>query len=487
MKIKAGPIRILFCSVVFTALAGCTTYIQQPALRAVYVPPPPVIIEPPRVSVAPPPVSVPLPPPAVYVPAPPPPAPELPVTMEIRAEEDFYEPLRPYGRWEVVGAYGRCWIPSQVGAEWRPYCNGHWERTDAGWYWGSEEPWGWATYHYGRWDFSAQVGWYWVPQTVWAPAWVSWHRGGGYMGWAPLHPSVRIGAGGPVEVDVRAIPARAFVFVEEKRFLEPVRPATVVVHNTTIINQTVNITNIRIVNKAVVNEGPRTQIIEQASGRQVKPMTVRELRGRDEAAVAVRRAVPVLRPGQDRPSQGQPEPRIVRVEQSTRVLEKKAQEDSQRHAKELERQAQLQSEQRTSELQKQAQEESQRHARDLAKKAQFEAEQHSRELHAKAQEESERHAKELEKKAQLEAQEHAKELEQKAREESQKHARELERQARLKSEQHSREVEKKAQDESERQARAVAAKAQKESQRRVTPKQPGVRPGGTNAVTNGNR
>jgi len=31
--------------------------------------------------------------------------------VEIRAESDFYEPLSPYGRWEVVGSYGRCWRP----------------------------------------------------------------------------------------------------------------------------------------------------------------------------------------------------------------------------------------------------------------------------------------------------------------------------------------------------------------------------------------
>jgi len=40
----------------------------------------------------------------------------------------------------------------------RRYSNGRWQRTDAGWYWSSEEPWAWATYHYGRWDFSGQFG-----------------------------------------------------------------------------------------------------------------------------------------------------------------------------------------------------------------------------------------------------------------------------------------------------------------------------------------
>ena len=78
-------------------------------------------------------------------------------SVEIRAASDFYEPLTPYGRWEVVGSYGRCWIPGRVEAGWRPYCNGYWQRTDAGWYWVSDEPWAWATYHYGRWNLSRPI------------------------------------------------------------------------------------------------------------------------------------------------------------------------------------------------------------------------------------------------------------------------------------------------------------------------------------------
>src|SRR5205814_3484017 len=106
----------------------------------------------------------------------------------------------------------------------------------------------------------------------------------------PLLPSVRITLNAPIELDMKLIPPRAFVFVEEKRFLEPVRPTTVVVNNTTIINKTVNITNIKVVNNTVINEGPRTQIIEQASGRRVQPVPVRELRRQAEAeAVATQR------------------------------------------------------------------------------------------------------------------------------------------------------------------------------------------------------
>ena len=205
-------------------------------------------------------------------------------SAEIRSENDFYEPLSPYGRWEVVGSYGRCWIPGRVNAGWRPYCNGYWQRTDAGWYWASDEPWGWATYHYGRWDLSAQYGWYWVPQTQWAPAWVSWHEGGGYIGWAPLLPSVRISASGYIGFNASLVSPRAYVFVEQRHFLSPVRPNTVIVNNTTIISKTVNITKIKVVNKTVINEGPNTATIEKVSGRKVQAVSVRELRHKDEAA-----------------------------------------------------------------------------------------------------------------------------------------------------------------------------------------------------------
>ena len=213
-------------------------------------------------------------------------------TVEIRVESDFYEPLTPHGEWVVVGAYGRCWRPARVEVGWRPYCNGNWERTDAGWYWVSEEPWAWATYHYGRWDFTDQYGWYWVPQTQWAPAWVSWHEGGGYVGWAPLLPSVRVSAGGFVGFSASAIPPRAFVFVKQGQFLDPIRPTSVVVNNNTVINQTVNITKTRVVNHNVINEGPATAIIEKASGRKVPAVPVRELRQQTEAGVAGKQRTP---------------------------------------------------------------------------------------------------------------------------------------------------------------------------------------------------
>ena len=226
IKRPGGKLGIMLCS----ALLACRTYGQ------------------PLVSIG---VSVPLP------------------AVEIRTESDFYEPLAPQGEWVVVGSYGRCFRPRGVEAGWRPYCNGNWQRTDAGWYWVSDEPWAWATYHYGRWDFTDQYGWYWVPQIQWAPAWVSWHEGGGYVGWAPLYPS-----------GVRVISPQAYVFVEERHFMEPVRRTTVVVNTTTIINKT------------VINTGPATAVIEKASGRKVQAVPVQELRHKQEATVVTKQRTP---------------------------------------------------------------------------------------------------------------------------------------------------------------------------------------------------
>ena len=149
--------------------------------------------------------------------------------------------------------------------DWRPYCNGHWERTEDGWYWVSDEPWGWATYHYGRWDFDPAIGWYWVPQTQWAPP--------GFPGARAEAMSVgrrcrqrRGSTGIGVVVEEPSITAAGYVFVEERRFMEPVQPKTVVVNNTTIINKTINITNVKVVNKTVINEGPRTALSKKPAG-----------------------------------------------------------------------------------------------------------------------------------------------------------------------------------------------------------------------------
>src|SRR5205814_69230 len=131
---------------------------------------------------------------------------QTPAPMQISAVADFYTPLATYGTWVDVPSYGRCWRPTQVGADWRPYAEGQWVWTDVGWYWDSTEPWAWACYHYGSWIEDPTFGWVWVPGTEWAPAWVMWREGPDYIGWAPWGPEIVV------------VPAVWFVFVDVHHF-----------------------------------------------------------------------------------------------------------------------------------------------------------------------------------------------------------------------------------------------------------------------------
>jgi hypothetical protein len=106
--------------------------------------------------------------------------------------ETFEDNLAPHGEWMTVSGYGRVWRPLAVGTDWRPYYDGTWQWTDEGWLWVSSEPWGWATYHYGRWAYDGRFGWIWIPGYQWAPAWVSWRIGIDYIGWAPLGPGLSV-------------------------------------------------------------------------------------------------------------------------------------------------------------------------------------------------------------------------------------------------------------------------------------------------------
>ncbi|HEY7213180.1 MAG TPA: DUF6600 domain-containing protein [Thermoanaerobaculia bacterium] len=127
----------------------------------------------------------------------------------------FYDDLAPYGNWVDTPRYGWAWTPSNVADTWQPYEDGRWTWTDQGWTWLSDEPFGWATYHYGRWYDDSSLGWAWVPGNEWAPSWVSFQEGPDYIGWAPLPPSVRVVSG----FNRVALAPRDFVFVPQNRFL----------------------------------------------------------------------------------------------------------------------------------------------------------------------------------------------------------------------------------------------------------------------------
>jgi hypothetical protein len=207
----------------------------------------------------------------------------------------FYDNLSPYGNWVEVGDYGYCFQPNVAvnNSSWRPYADGYWAYTDVGWTWVSYEDFGWATYHYGRWADLTDLGWVWVPGYEWGPAWVSWRTGGDYIGWAPLPPAgARVYEGRPItgHVDVEFdIGPLYYNFVDIRYIGEPVLRERLIApqQNVTIINRTVNVTNITYNNSVVYNYGPDINRVNQFSTRPVQHLTLQ--RETDVAKVQVGR------------------------------------------------------------------------------------------------------------------------------------------------------------------------------------------------------
>jgi len=188
----------------------------------------------------------------------------------------FYNKLEPYGDWIETGDYGYVFHPREAtGSRWRPYVNGRWVYTDAGWTWISEEAFGWATYHYGRWTRLRGIGWVWVPGSQWAPAWVSWRKSSDYVGWAPLPPEARFDQRTGIHNwadNYYEIGPDQYCFVASREFGAPRVEQTLLPpeRNVTIVNQTTNVTNITYNNTTIVNEGPNYDELRSISREPVQ-------------------------------------------------------------------------------------------------------------------------------------------------------------------------------------------------------------------------
>ena len=196
------------------------------------------------------------------------------VDININSPSDFYQPLEPYGSWVTVGSYGRCWRPREITADWQPYTDGHWEWTDAGWYWVSDQPWGWACFHYGSWYDAPEQGWVWIPGTEWAPAWVTWRYSDDYIGWAPCGPGRAV------------LGASFFTFVDVHRFRDHFHNRRdLIVNNTTIINRTKVINDFHRQSvdfdghqrTVFANRGPGVDPIRRATGKDFTTRPVRDV------------------------------------------------------------------------------------------------------------------------------------------------------------------------------------------------------------------
>jgi hypothetical protein len=209
----------------------------------------------------------------------------------------FYDDLAPYGNWVQRPQYGWVWTPRVERSSWRPYEDGHWAWTDEGWTWISDEPYGWATYHYGRWYDDPDYGWEWIPGDEWAPAWVSWQESDDYVGWAPLPPSVDFRPG--VTLNVRLAPDD-YVFVPSRQFLAP-RIVNYIVPRAQygqIFTRTRNVTRYNRVNNRIFNQGVAVERIQRVTGRRVTRYQIADLGANDRhrGARIVQNRVTIFRP-----------------------------------------------------------------------------------------------------------------------------------------------------------------------------------------------
>lgn len=242
----------------------------------------------------------------------------------------FYDALAPYGDWVAVEGYGYCFRPA-VSLEdpgWRPYTEGSWIYTDAGWTWDSDEDFGWATYHYGGW-FLLGGTWLWHPGEVWGPAWVSWRADDEYIGWAPLPPEAEwrsdTGFGIYVDLDFNIGPA-CYNFVPihnlgERRLRQWIEPWQ---RNAFFMRRTENCTRIshrsgdfRLT--AVFNDGPDFARLSRHTDHPIRRMKLSE---RDDVDLREARAgrlrnqtendrFRVIAPTVLRPGTNQPAPKTV--------------------------------------------------------------------------------------------------------------------------------------------------------------------------------
>ena len=228
---------------------------------------------------------------------------------------NFDETLSPYGQWVETGEgpnNGQAWRPDPdvVGEDFQPYATGgRWVYSDWGWTWESDYPWGWAPFHYGRWALTPSWGWVWYPGTVWAPAWVDWRFGGGYIGWAPLPPVGFAVVVQPWRPYWCFVPSNVFIYHDVWAYRLPVDRIHAAYAATVPVHQAVSY------GRARWYAGPPVPQVEHAVGRPVPRVT-------GFTPPAPGRVQPVLpssrpAPGMLAPRPGQPFPGVTRPSTSS--------------------------------------------------------------------------------------------------------------------------------------------------------------------------
>ncbi len=189
----------------------------------------------------------------------------------------FYNSLQPYGEWIEVDYDVYVWKPYRVARSWSPYSVGHWEYTSYGWYWESYEPFGWATYHYGRWYNDDYYGWVWVPGYEWGPSWVEWRYSNAYIGWSPLPPyaEFRMNVGIHFSISYRTS-YHYWNFVSYNHFCRPRVHTHFVgaVYKNRIFNNTKYRTNYHARGGRIINGGIDRNYVERRAGTRIREREV---------------------------------------------------------------------------------------------------------------------------------------------------------------------------------------------------------------------
>jgi len=268
----------------------------------------------------------------------------VPATREIETRSTasygmFYRKLEPHGDWRETREYGFVWQPREAGDRtWRPYTDGRWVYTDAGWTWVSEEPFGWATYHYGRWVRLRRVGWVWVPGDEWAPAWVSWRTSKDYVGWAPLPPEARFDRRSGIRNwadNHYDIGPDQYAFVPNNEFgARRLRQSLVPVErNVTIVIETTNVTNITYANTTIVNHGPNYEEVRSRSRQPIERYRLeRQVNSETTAPATVRGEVLVMSAPALTTDQGINRPQKIKENLTEATVEKSWASDADRPA-----------------------------------------------------------------------------------------------------------------------------------------------------------
>ncbi|HEY0032885.1 MAG TPA: DUF6600 domain-containing protein [Devosia sp.] len=236
----------------------------------------------------------------------------------------FFDELEPHGVWVRHPQYRYVFCPTGVDTNWRPYTRGRWlNLADRGWYFDSDEPFAWATYHYGRWLDDDNLGWCWVPGTKWAPAWVSWRRGGDVIGWAPLPPE-REGFSISLNVTREDLPETYWVYTPTRSFIEPDLSFSIVFGNNArnYYRETEFLGPVVVQGDVVTNNVIEVTYIEQQINQEITVYNVEEASDPSAAAVEGDTTIQVFSQDIPEPTEEAAPAEAVDEAQATEVITK---------------------------------------------------------------------------------------------------------------------------------------------------------------------